>query len=99
MRIALAAMLVVSFSFAAFAGTKEQAEAAVAAAIQAEDRAAEAGNKWLPAETALKAAKAALATGSWDQAAAQAMTAKAMANRALEQSREQETAWHDAVIR
>ena len=99
MRIAFAAMLLVSFSFAAFAGTKEQAEAAVAVAIQAEDSAAKASNKWLPAETALKAAKAALATGSWGQAAAQAMTAKAMANRALEQSREQETAWQNAVIR
>jgi hypothetical protein len=99
MRIALAAMLVLSFAFAAVAATKEQAEAAVADAIKAEDMAAKAGNKWLPAETALKAARAALAAASWDQAAAQAMTAKALAVRAVEQAREQETAWHDAVIR
>lgn len=99
MRIVLAAILVVPLSFGAIAATKEQAEAAVADAIQAEGMAAKAGNKWLPAETALKAARAALAAASWDQAAAQAMTAKALALRAVEQAREQETAWHDAVIR
>lgn len=99
MKIALASMLVMSFALEAVAATKEQAEAAVADAIQAEDRAAKAGNKWLPAETALKAARAALAAASWDQAAVQALMAKALAVRAVEQAREQETAWHDAVIR
>lgn len=99
MRIALAAVLVVSFSYGAIAATKEQAEATVADAVQAEAMAAKAGNKWLPAETALKAAKAAMTSGGWDQAAAQAKVAKAMAVRAVEQAREQETAWRDAVIR
>jgi len=83
----------------AFAATREPAEAALADAIQAEDAAGRAANRWLPAEVALKAAKAALAAGAWDQAAAQAAIAKAMALRAVEQSREQETAWRDAVVR
>lgn len=99
MRTALAAVLVASLSFEALAATKEQAEATLAEAVQAEDAAAKAGNKWLPAETALKAAKVALAAGSWDQAEAQAMTAKALAVRAVEQARDQETAWRDVVIR
>ncbi len=99
MRTAVVATLLVSLSSGAFAATREQAEAALADAVKAEDAAAKAGNKWLPAETALKAAKTALAAGSWDQADAQAMAAKAMAVRAVEQARDQETAWRDAVIR
>ena len=99
MRCVVTVLVLLSLAPGAFAATKEQAEMALTNAIQAEDAAAAAGNRWLPAETALKAAKAALAAGSWDQAVTQASTAKAMAVRALEQSREQDAAWRDAVIR
>ncbi len=67
--------------------------------MQAEAQAGALGNRWVPAEAALKAAKAALAAQSWDIAAAEASKAHAMALRAVEQSKEQETAWRDAVVR
>lgn len=83
---------------AAHAPDKASAEAALQTAVQQEDAAGQLGNRWLPAEAALKAAKAALAASEWDKATEQAALAHAMATRAIEQSREQETAWRDAVI-
>ena len=83
---------------AAHAADKATAEAALATATQAENEAGTLGNRWVPAEAALKAAKVALAKGAWDEAAAQAEQAHALATRAIEQSHEQETAWRDAVI-
>ena len=93
------AILLVVLPVAAHAANKAAAETALAGAIQAEDDAAKLGNRWVPAEAALKAAKAALALQNWDQAVAEAETARSLAWRAVEQSQEQETAWRDAVIR
>ncbi|ODU54508.1 MAG: hypothetical protein ABS99_09205 [Acetobacteraceae bacterium SCN 69-10] len=84
--LAIAALLA-ALPLAAHAADKTEAETALAAAVKAED------------EAALKAAKAALAAGAWDKAVAEAAVAQAMANRAVEQSHEQETAWRDAVVR
>jgi hypothetical protein len=72
---------------------------ALAAAKQAEAEAAKYDNRWVPAEAALKAAETAVAQQAWDTAVAEANKARAMGLRAVEQSKEQETAWHDAVIR
>jgi hypothetical protein len=83
----------------AHAATQAEAEAALAAAKQAEAEAARYNNRWLPAEAAVTAAEKAIAAHAWDVAVAQAATARAMGLRAVEQSREQETAWRDAVIR
>lgn len=84
---------------AAQAATQAEAEAALAKATQTETDAGKTGNRWLPAEAALKAAKVALDAKDWDKAATQADQAQALAARAIEQSHEQETAWQDAVIR
>jgi hypothetical protein len=94
-----AAILLLSFAGHAHAADKGGAEAALAGAEQAEAMAAKLGNRWVPAEAALKASRAALATQNWDTALAEATKARALALRAVEQSHEQETAWHDAVIR
>ena len=95
----LAVMLLLATPAVAHAASQADAEAALASAVQAEATAAQLGNRWLPAEAALKAARAALATQSWDKSVAEAAKAHALALRAIEQSHEQETAWRDAVIR
>jgi len=91
--------LLLSPPASAWAASQAEAEAAFAGAMQAEARAGALGNRWVPAEAALKAAKAALAAHAWDNAAAEAARAHDLALRAVEQSNEQETAWRDAVIR
>ncbi len=83
----------------AYAATQAEAEAALTAAQKAEAEAAKYDNRWVPAEAALKAAETAIAHQAWDTAVAEANTARARGLRAVEQSKEQETAWHDAVIR
>lgn len=95
----LFAAALVGMTGAAEAATQAEAEAAFTKATQTETEAGKTGNRWLPAEAALKAAKAALDTKDWDKAATQADQAQALAARAIEQSHEQETAWQDAVIR
>ncbi len=96
---ALAVMLLLAMPAAAHAASQAEAEAALDSAVQAEATAAQLGNRWLPAEAALKAARTALAAQSWDKSASEAAKAHALALRAIEQSHEQETAWRDAVIR
>ncbi len=96
---ALAVMLLLAMPAAAHAASQAEAEAALDSAVQAEAAAAQLGNRWLPAEAALKAARTALAAQSWDKAVSEAAKAHALALRAIEQSHEQETAWRDAVIR
>jgi hypothetical protein len=83
----------------AYAATQAEAEAALADARKAEAEASKYDNRWVPAEAALKAAETAIAQQAWDTAVAAANTARTMGWRAVEQSKEQETAWHDAVIR
>lgn len=95
----LLAAALIGMTSAAEAATQAEAEAAFAKATQTETEAGKTGNRWLPAEAALKAAKAALDAKDWDKAATQADQAQALAARAIEQSHEQETAWQDAVIR
>jgi hypothetical protein len=83
----------------AWAASQTEAAAALAAARSAEAEAGRLGNRWVPTEAALKAAQTALDAKNWDQAASAAAEAQALALRSVEQSHEQETAWHDAVIR
>lgn len=90
---------ILAFAGAAQAADRASAKAALRAAVRQEDEAGKSGNRWLPAEAALRAARTALAAGQWDEAQAQADRAGELAARAVEQSREQETAWRDAVIR
>jgi hypothetical protein len=90
---------VLAFSTAAHATTSADAQSALADAEKVETQAAGLGNRWVPAEAALKAARDAIAKQNWDGALAQANTARVLAQRAVEQSQEQETLWRDAVIR
>lgn len=99
MKIVFLGLLLVWLPVAAQAADKTQAETAVAGAISAEDAAGRLGNRWLPAEASLKAAKAALASGNWDMAVTQATRTRLFAERAVEQSNEQKTVWRDAIIR
>jgi len=98
MRVLAVSILAFGLSAPAFAATQAEAEMAVAAAVKADAQAVP-GNRWVPTVTALKAAQKALAAKDWDTAAAQAALAQALALRSVEQSKEQETAWQDAVIR
>lgn len=95
----LVGLLMVLVPVAAHAADKAQAETAIAGAISTENAAARLGNRWIPAEASLKTAKAALAAGNWDTAVAEAIKARLLAERAVEQSNEQKTVWRDAVIR
>ena len=95
----LCAMALVVFATPAFAADQATATAALAAATQAEDQAATLGNRWVPAEAALKSARDAQARQDWDTTLAEATQARALANRAIEQAQEQKTLWRDAVIR
>jgi hypothetical protein len=100
MRVIGAWVMVALLSVApADAANQAEAEQALADAKRAEADAARYNNRWLPAEAALTAAEKAIAAQSWDEAVAQANKARAMGLRAVEQSREQESAWRDAVIR
>jgi hypothetical protein len=86
-------------SAAAQAATRQEAEAALKDAKASEAEAAKLTNRWVPTERALKAAQKALDAGKWDEAAAQAAEARALAEVSIQQAKEQMTAWHDAVIR
>jgi membrane-bound lytic murein transglycosylase B len=98
MRVILAGLILAASALPACAASQSEAVAAVQAAVAAEAAAAP-GNRWVPAESALKAAKAAIERQAWDEAVLQAGIARTLALRSVEQSREQETAWHDAVVR
>jgi hypothetical protein len=95
-----AALLVAAMavSGAAQAATQQEAEAALKDAKASEAEAAKLINRWVPTERALQAAQKALDAGKWDEAAAQATEAKALAEVSIHQAKEQMTAWHDAVI-
>jgi hypothetical protein len=80
------------------AATRQEAETALTEAKQAEEEAGKLGNRWVPAEAALKVAQKAFDANDWDKAALAAAEARALAERAIQQSKEQETAWHAAVI-
>lgn len=74
------------------------AEAALAAAQKLEGEAAALKNRWIPTETALKAATAAFKDSHWDEAKASADQAAALAQASIAQAHEEQTAWRDAVI-
>lgn len=99
MRLAIAIIAMMLSPSLARAVDKAQADGALAAAHEQEEAAGKLGNRWLPAETALKDASKAMAAGEWDKAIAEADAAKALATRAIEQAHEQETAWREMVIK
>jgi hypothetical protein len=99
MKFILALGVLLLLSGATHAATQQEAAAALESAEQTEAEAGKLGNRWVPAEAMLKAAQQALEDQDFDKAFAAAAEAQALAERAIAQSKEQETAWHDAVIR
>jgi hypothetical protein len=99
MKVLLALALLILASSAAYAATQQDAEAALARAKQVEAEAGKLGNRWVPAEAMLKSAEKSIEDQDWDKAVAAATEAQALAERAIAQSKEQESAWRDAVIR
>jgi hypothetical protein len=98
MKMFCCVVLAMFASGAAQAATQQEAQAALKDARAAEAEAAKLGNRWVPTEAALKAAQRATDAGKWDDAAAQAAEARALALVSIAQATEQQTAWHDAVI-
>lgn len=86
-------------SLPALAGTKAEAEAALAAAQAAESDAIAAKAAWTATETTLSDAQKALAAGKWDEAKAAADEAMTLAKLSVEQANEQKTSWRNAVVR
>ncbi len=82
----------------AFAASDGEAKAMLDKAVAAEAEAGALRNQWTATEGELKAARLALAAKDFDKALAAATRAEAMARRSAEQAREQDKAWHDAVI-
>lgn len=84
-------------------GARAATQAEAAAALQtAEQQEAEAGrlrNQWIPTEAALKEAQQAMQAGDYGKALDLARRAEALARRSVEQAREQEKLWTQAVIR
>ena len=81
------------------ASSQADFDTAIAAAQAAEKEAGTLKNQWIPTEQALAAAKKAAAAGDFDTAVSQAKAAEALAKASIAQSKEQETAWKDGVIR
>lgn len=81
------------------AATEADATSSLAAASAEEAKAVAAKSAWTPTETALAAAKKALAAGDFDLAKRLADEALALARRSIEQSHEQQSVWRDAEIR
>jgi hypothetical protein len=79
----------------------DQAEfqAAYAAAQQAEQQAGALRDRWTVTEDALKQAEKAAEATHYDEAVALAQKAETLAKTSIQQAREQQTAWREAVIR
>jgi hypothetical protein len=100
MRALLAVMgLLLAAAVAQAASTQADFDAALAAAMAAENDAGALKNQWLPTEQALAAAKKAAAAGDFDTAVNQAKQAEALAKASIAQAKEQQEAWTAGVIR
>lgn len=96
--LALAAAAVLAPGLA-LAATQADAQAALDAARKAEAAAGAVHNQWTPTEDALKEAAKAMAAGKYDDAVAASKRAQALAERSVEQAREQAKLWQNEVIR
>jgi hypothetical protein len=83
---------------AAFAASADDFKAAYAKAEAANNEAGALKNQWATTARELKVAKAAAAAGKYDEAIKDAERAEALAKVSIEQSKEQATAWRQAVI-
>jgi len=84
---------------AAFAASADDFKSAYAKAEAAEQQAVKMKTSWTTTVDTLKDAKKAADAGKYDEAVALAKEAEALANASIEQAKEQEKLWRDAVIR
>lgn len=84
---------------AAMAASADDSKAALAKAEAAMKQAHALKNEWTTTADQYKKAKAANDAGKFDEAVELAQQAEALANASIAQSKEQETAWTQAVIR
>jgi len=97
--LSLASALVTVGAVRPAAASEAQFKAALAAAESANKEAGALKNRWTTTVQELDAAKKAASAGDFDQAAAHAAQAEALARASIAQAKEQETAWRAAVIR
>jgi hypothetical protein len=83
----------------AFAASADDFNAAYAKAEAAQKQAVQMKTAWTTTVATLADAKKAAEAGKFDEAAALAQRAEALANASIAQAKEQETLWRDAVIR
>lgn len=88
----------VAATAATAASTNADFKAALNAAEAAENDAGALKNQWTTTEETLTAAKKAAAAGDFDTAVDDARQAEALAKASIAQAKEQEIAWHAAVI-
>jgi len=88
-----------AFATAAWAASADDYKAVLAKAEAAVKQAHALKNEWTTTAPALKAAEAAAAAGKFDEAVAHAQQAEALANGSIEQAKEQEKLWPEAVVR
>ena len=102
-RIIAAAALGATLSSAALAPARAASEddfkTAYAAADAAEKQAGALRNQWTTTEAALAAARKAAEAGNFDQAAAQAKEAEALAKAAIYQATSEKAAWKALEIK
>ena len=83
----------------ALAASVDDFNAAYAKAEAAQKQAVQMKTAWTTTVVTLANAKKAAEAGKFDEAAALAQHAEALANASMAQAKEQETLWRDAVIR
>ena len=81
------------------AATQSDFEAAYRAAAEAEQQAGVLRNQWMPTEAALKAAEKAATAKDYDAAVDLARRAQALAEASIEQAKEQDKLWQNAVLK
>ncbi len=81
------------------AATQSDFDAAYRAAAEAERQAGVLRNQWTPTEAALKAAQKAAAAKDYAAAVDLAQHAKALAEASIEQAKEQDKLWQNAVLK
>ncbi len=97
--LAFAIVLGTAAGSSALAADEQEFKAALAAAESANREAGALKNQWTTTAQSLNAAKRAAAAGDYDRAVSLARQAEALAKASIEQSKREDQAWRNAVIR
>ncbi len=98
-RTALLAVLLLAGGFAHAGASQGDADVAIAAAEAARTESARLKHEWNTAGPLIEQAKAAAASGAYDDAVALAGKAKAQSEAAIAQAKHESEAWRGAVLR